>query len=191
MQLVVSTASCARYPLLLSPFSSIMLSLAEVSLVVALSASTALAHPFFNGRVVSRADGLLEEYDYVVVGGGASGLTVANRLSEEPGMLLRAFKQRSLIDTSSHYRPSYRGRSTVSRPGTNSEMPLTSAQRPERRLRHHPRSCRRRRRHQIRLEHHLRRQRVPGRPQCSRLSRKGGRWLDEAQPYGVRSWIKV
>ncbi|KAL2672470.1 hypothetical protein Neosp_013181 [[Neocosmospora] mangrovei] len=28
---------------------------------------------------------ILEEYDYVVVGGGASGLTVANRLSEDPG----------------------------------------------------------------------------------------------------------
>lgn len=28
---------------------------------------------------------ILAEYDYVVVGGGASGLTVANRLSEDPG----------------------------------------------------------------------------------------------------------
>lgn len=65
-----------------------MLSMAKCSLVtwtVALSVSTALAHPLFNGRLVSRADELLQEYDYVVVGGGASGLTVANRLSEQPG----------------------------------------------------------------------------------------------------------
>lgn len=29
--------------------------------------------------------GILGEYEYVVVGGGASGLAVANRLSEDPG----------------------------------------------------------------------------------------------------------
>jgi hypothetical protein len=63
-----------------------MLSMAKCSLVswtVALSASGALAHPLFSGRLVSRADELLDRYDYVVVGGGASGLTVANRLSEQ------------------------------------------------------------------------------------------------------------
>ncbi|UPX10552.1 uncharacterized protein EKO05_0001204 [Ascochyta rabiei] len=63
-----------------------MLSMAKCSLLswtVALSASTALAHPLFNGHLVSRADELLSEYDYVIVGGGASGLTVANRLSEQ------------------------------------------------------------------------------------------------------------
>lgn len=65
-----------------------MLATAKCSLVtwtVFLSASSALAHPLFNGRLVTRTDELLEEYDYVVVGGGASGLTVANRLSEQPG----------------------------------------------------------------------------------------------------------
>ncbi|KAL1642160.1 hypothetical protein SLS61_009821 [Didymella pomorum] len=51
---------------------------------IALSASSAFAHPLFSGRLVTRADELLKEYDYVVVGGGASGLTVANRLSEQP-----------------------------------------------------------------------------------------------------------
>lgn len=68
-----------------------MLSLARgglVSCAIVMSASTALAHPLFNGRVVSGADGLLETYDYVVVGGGASGLTVANRLSEDSGLFL-------------------------------------------------------------------------------------------------------
>lgn len=65
-----------------------MLTTAKCSLVtwtVVLSASSVLAHPLFNGRLVTRTDELLEEYDYVVVGGGASGLTVANRLSEQPG----------------------------------------------------------------------------------------------------------
>lgn len=64
-----------------------MLSMAKCSLVswtLALSATSALAHPLFNGRLVSRADELLKEYDYVIVGAGASGLTVANRLSEQP-----------------------------------------------------------------------------------------------------------
>lgn len=56
-----------------------------VAWTIALSTSNALAHSLFNGRLVNRADELLGEYDYVVVGGGASGLTVANRLSEQPG----------------------------------------------------------------------------------------------------------
>lgn len=42
------------------------------------------AHPLFEGTVVQRAENLSETYDYVVVGAGASGLTVANRLSEDP-----------------------------------------------------------------------------------------------------------
>ncbi|EUC42408.1 GMC oxidoreductase [Bipolaris oryzae ATCC 44560] len=55
----------------------------SITLTVAISATGLLAHPLFNGKLISRADDLLPEYDYVVVGAGASGLTVANRLSED------------------------------------------------------------------------------------------------------------
>jgi ribulose 1,5-bisphosphate synthetase/thiazole synthase len=45
------------------------------------------AHPIFNGVLVQRAEELSEAYDYVVVGAGASGLTVANRLSQDPSTI--------------------------------------------------------------------------------------------------------
>lgn len=60
-----------------------MPSLLSFGVTVALSAAGLLAHPLSNAQVVSRAEDLLLEYDYVVVGAGASGLTVANRLSED------------------------------------------------------------------------------------------------------------
>lgn len=60
----------------------------SIGLTVALSATGLLAHPLFNGELISRAEDLLPEYDYVVVGAGASGLTVANRLSEDQSMSL-------------------------------------------------------------------------------------------------------
>jgi hypothetical protein len=35
-----------------------------------------------HSKVVARAEELLPEYDYIVIGGGTSGLTVADRLTE-------------------------------------------------------------------------------------------------------------
>jgi hypothetical protein len=78
-----------------------MLSKAQRNLAawtIALSASSAFAHPLFSGRLVTRADELLKEYDYVVVGGGASGLTVANRLSEQPGKQVTNARSTAFID---------------------------------------------------------------------------------------------
>ncbi|KAL6355329.1 hypothetical protein LRP88_10915 [Fusarium phalaenopsidis] len=51
-----------------------------VAAVGCLHATTALAYPG------AKSADLSKEYDYVIVGGGAAGLTVANRLSENPGI---------------------------------------------------------------------------------------------------------
>lgn len=53
----------------------------HLSVVLALSLNL-LAEATAIPRVIPRDVGLAEEYDYIVVGGGLSGLTVANRLSE-------------------------------------------------------------------------------------------------------------
>lgn len=38
------------------------------------------------------------EYDYIIVGAGASGLTVANRLTEDPGKLLKHGRRLTVSD---------------------------------------------------------------------------------------------
>ncbi|KAF7852913.1 hypothetical protein EAF04_010852 [Stromatinia cepivora] len=41
-----------------------------------------VCHPVFSERILERSTDLFPSYDYVIVGGGTSGLVVANRLSE-------------------------------------------------------------------------------------------------------------
>ncbi|KAI5804517.1 hypothetical protein EDC01DRAFT_760865 [Geopyxis carbonaria] len=51
---------------------------------VSLILGSALAVNAFPGTILSRDAAVRAEYDYVVVGGGTSGLVVANRLTEDP-----------------------------------------------------------------------------------------------------------
>ncbi|KAL1798793.1 hypothetical protein ACET3X_002830 [Alternaria dauci] len=61
-----------------------MPSLLNLGVTAALSATGLLAHPLSNAQILSRAEDLLPAYDYVIAGAGAAGLTVGNRLSEDP-----------------------------------------------------------------------------------------------------------
>lgn len=68
-------------PLIFKPnFSRLLTALVFIS-----AAEYVFAAPFeFPGKVIARHEELLAEYDYVVVGGGTSGLVVSNRLTENP-----------------------------------------------------------------------------------------------------------
>ena len=60
-------------------------------LALALLSSCAPAVPFAPRAVIVNDSQLRPEYDYVIIGGGTSGLVVANRLTENP-------KRRTLND---------------------------------------------------------------------------------------------
>lgn len=57
---------------------------ASVLACAALAAGFAAAYPgsLQHAKLVERQEDILEEYDYVIVGGGTAGLTVGDRLSE-------------------------------------------------------------------------------------------------------------
>jgi malic enzyme len=108
-----------------------MLSMAKRSLaswVITLFATSTLAHPLFNGRLVSRADELLSEYDYVIIGAGASGLTVANRLSEQSSQSsLNIGSNQDVLTAGRYYCLGHRSRAIVSRSNAPKNAILTSA----------------------------------------------------------------
>lgn len=61
----------------ISPLSALLLFLVQTAVV--------RPHPLeTRATIVDSASSLNERYDYVVIGGGTSGLTVANRLTEDP-----------------------------------------------------------------------------------------------------------
>lgn len=59
--------------------------ISTVLVQLALGITLVVAHPAFRGVLLREESGLLAAYDYVIIGAGASGLTVANRLTEDAG----------------------------------------------------------------------------------------------------------
>lgn len=54
-----------------------------VAIATCLLLQTVAGRIVFPGRIITRSESL-SSYEYVIVGGGTSGLVVANRLSENP-----------------------------------------------------------------------------------------------------------
>ena len=68
-----------------------MLSIAARVLVLLASVSTVLCsrwRVYERAMIVDNTSTLNESYDYVIIGGGTSGLTVADRLTENPKSML-------------------------------------------------------------------------------------------------------
>ncbi|KAL4887224.1 hypothetical protein BJY04DRAFT_225367 [Aspergillus karnatakaensis] len=83
----------------------------------------------FPGQVVNKAADLLPIYDYVVVGGGLSGLVVANRLTEDPGIRLTGLAATVLVleaGNIDNYSPSIQYPRYVSLAPVNHSWPITS-----------------------------------------------------------------
>lgn len=66
-----------------------MVSLSWAAIAAWLLLQTVAGRVAFPGRIITRAESL-DSYEYVIVGGGTSGLVVANRLSENPSTCYRS-----------------------------------------------------------------------------------------------------
>ncbi|CUS14907.1 unnamed protein product [Tuber aestivum] len=75
-----------------------------VALFPAIVTSIPLVPRFVSGN------GILDAYDYVIIGGGTSGLTVANRLSEDSSKTVLVIESGPMDDGSESFRVPYLGR---------------------------------------------------------------------------------
>ncbi|KAL3480888.1 hypothetical protein BJX99DRAFT_272582 [Aspergillus californicus] len=92
------------------------------SLALALSCSGSAEAVPFSGTIVQREADLLPVYDYVVVGGGVSGLVVANRLTEDRQTTVLVLEAGKIDNYSENVQyPRY-----LSLAGTNNSWPITS-----------------------------------------------------------------
>lgn len=63
-----------------------LLSLSTVAIILTGRGAFGYPRGAHRSRIISSASDVDETYDYVVIGGGTAGLTVADRLSEDGGM---------------------------------------------------------------------------------------------------------
>ncbi|KAL4745764.1 hypothetical protein BDW72DRAFT_186094 [Aspergillus terricola var. indicus] len=76
----------------------------------------------FSGTIVKEETDILPIYDYVVVGGGMSGLVVANRLTEDPKITVLVIEAGKIDD----YSPAIQYPRYVSLAPVNNSWPITS-----------------------------------------------------------------
>jgi ribulose 1,5-bisphosphate synthetase/thiazole synthase len=63
-----------------------MVSSTIVTLLAAVQLALALPRGVQRAKILARQEDLADSYDYVIIGGGTAGLTVADRLTEDPGV---------------------------------------------------------------------------------------------------------
>lgn len=78
-----------------------MRSLREVVLILAAATQIALAWPQRPqyAKVLENRQDVQDEYDYIIIGGGTSGLTVGDRLTENGKCPWRSVKNRTLANS--------------------------------------------------------------------------------------------